>query len=365
VSLSKLPSGRWRAQVHSPELGRNVSVSKILGKGYESFPDKASAKAARELARAQLGNLDRSDTVGGWYQTWTTDPLYRRPKLSTDLHNHERVKAFCDEHKDLQLRLVDDFVVARWLSGGKKNSQVPALRAMFNDAMSAKAGRLIDRNPFARLGIKKSTGNARKHPPSEQLLWSIIGNAHSLSSPAYAAWLQVGAFTGLRPGELDGLRWPCVDFAADRIRVITQFNAKTRTFTLPKNGEKRDALLTPKAREALEGLPRDSEFVFTNLRGNHFTASARAFQWKPVASTAGWGGSCYLATRHFFGWYATNVLLLPSEDVALLMGHTDGGELVRKLYGHRSVEDTFARGQAAFGRVGELVDLDAKRKDAS
>jgi hypothetical protein len=33
-----------------------------------------------------------------------------------------------------------------------------------------------------------------------------------------------------------------------------------------------------------------------------------------------------------------NVLELPSEDVAIALGHTDGGELVRKLYGHRDHE---------------------------
>ena len=38
-----------------------------------------------------------------------------------------------------------------------------ALRAMFNDAASAKAGRLADRNPFANLRLEKSRGN-RNNP---------------------------------------------------------------------------------------------------------------------------------------------------------------------------------------------------------
>ncbi len=42
---------------------------------------------------------------------------------------------------------------------------------------------------------------------------------------------------------------------------------------------------------------------------------------------AGWSGSLYLATRHFAGWYMVNELELPSEDVAIALGHTDGGEL--------------------------------------
>ena len=42
----------------------------------------------------------------------------------------------------------------------------------------------------------------------------------------------------------------------------------------------------------------------------------------------------YLATRHWFGWYALNVLDLPPHQIALQLGHQDGGRLVRELYGH-------------------------------
>ena len=42
-----------------------------------------------------------------------------------------------------------------------------------------------------------------------------------------------------------------------------------------------------------------------------------------------------LATRHFAGWYMVNVLEMPSEDVAIALGHQDGGNLVRRLDGHR------------------------------
>jgi hypothetical protein len=38
-----------------------------------------------------------------------------------------------------------------------------------------------------------------------------------------------------------------------------------------------------------------------------------------------------------------NVLDLLSEDVAIALGHTDGGELVRKPYGHRDQERALDR----------------------
>jgi hypothetical protein len=62
-------------------------------------------------------------------------------------------------------------------------------------------------------------------------------------------------------------------------------------------------------------------------------------------------GSLYLATRHFAGWYMVNVLELPSEDVAIALGHTDGGELVRKLYGHRDRERALDRVTSAYERT--------------
>ena len=103
-------------------------------------------------------------------------------------------------------------------------------------------------------------------------------------------------------------------------------------------GLTREAPLTEPARDAILALPDEGEFCFAPIRGTHWTASARAYHWKAVRSTAGWQGSFYLATRHFAGWYMVNVLELPAEDVAIALGHTDGGELVRRLYGHRDRE---------------------------
>lgn len=132
--------------------------------------------------------------------------------------------------------------------------------------------------------------------------------------------------------------------------MLQQFNAKTRTFTRPKNGLTRHAPLTGPARDALLNLPAEGEFCSTPIRGGHWTASARAYHWKAVRSAGGWEGSLYLATRHFAGWYMVNMLGLPSADVAIASGHTDGGELVRRLYGHRDRDRALNRVTAAYGR---------------
>lgn len=350
MSISRLPSGRWRAQVHDPASNRNISVSRVLGRP-GTFKTKAEAKRARELARARLGRAEPEVvTVAAFWERWTTDPLFARPKQSTNIHNRERTNAFVTEYGAWPIDAIDDGVVAQWLAGGSRNGTVPALRAMFNDAASAKAGRVVVRNPFARLGISRGPGRRHEQPPSEEQVWKIIRCARELATPSFAAWLQVAAFTGLRPGELDALRRENVELTRSRIRVVEQFSAATRTFTLPKNGQVREAPLTDPAREALLSLPVEGEFCFAPIRGEHWTASARAYHWKAVKAAAGWDRSLYLATRHFAGWYMVNVLDLPPEDVAISLGHTDGGELVRRLYGHRDRHRALDRVVSAYDK---------------
>jgi len=138
MSLTKLPSGRWRARVW--HRGADVPVGPVLGlrKG-TTWRTKSEAKAARERARAILkGNQPGETTVGQWWERWTTDPLFARPKESTNVHNKERTGAFAKRYGGVPLHQVGNFIVGEWLAGGNRNSTVQALATMFNDAMSAK-----------------------------------------------------------------------------------------------------------------------------------------------------------------------------------------------------------------------------------
>jgi hypothetical protein len=102
---------------------------------------------------------------------------------------------------------VDDEPVGEWLVGDKHNGTVSALRAMCQGRGLAKVGLLVCHNPLARLVISKGPG--RRHEQSrskEEQVGKLIRCARELASTSFAAGLQVAAFTGLRPGELDALR---------------------------------------------------------------------------------------------------------------------------------------------------------------
>ena len=258
-----------------------------------------------------------------------------RPAESTNVHRQERTAKFVDEYGDLPIRAIDDEHVTAWIKGGRNLGTVQHLRTFFNDAATVPAGRLVNRNPFAKLGLRGSRGRRDTMPPGQVEITKLVRLADELTPPSFAAYLDVAVHQGMRPGELDALRWDRIDFQAETILVDQQWNAKVRKFTSPKHGVNRTIALTAPARDRLLTLPRESEFAFPTLRGTHYTPSARSPHWNRVRCTAGLGNvDLYVASRHYFGWYAWNVLDLDARDIALHFGHQDGGELVRKLYGH-------------------------------
>lgn len=100
-----------------------------------------------------------------------------------------------------------------------------------------------------------------------------------------------------------------------------------------------------------------------DARTHSLRSTRRAYHWKAVRAATGLTQSLYLCTRHFAGWYMVNVLELDSEDVAFALGHTDDGDLVRKLYGHRDRDLALDRVTAAHKRAGAIRPLRVVRDD--
>ena len=83
--------------------------------------------------------------------------------------------------------------------------------------------------------------------------------------------------------------------------------------------------MTDPVRARLLALPRDPMGVHDAAR-HHYTASSRSHHWNRVRCAAGLGQmDLYTATRHYFAWYALNVLEVDQKWTALQLGHQDGG----------------------------------------
>ncbi len=354
----QLPSGRWRGRVRHPITGKQTNPADVIG-GPRTYKTERQAQRAEDDARdALVDAAERGRTVREFWEEWTTSELWARPAESTNLHNAERTRAFVDLYGERPIASIAAPDVAAYLEGGRNRGTVPALRAMFNDARGVLAGHLVDRNPFANLGLRQTRGRKDVQPPDQATTARMIAAADELTPPSFAAYLETACYSAARPGELDALRWDDVDLERETIRVERQWNAKLGKLTTPKHDSRRTVALTAPVAARLQELPRESEWLFTTVRGTHYTPSSRVFHWNRVRASAGIGNvSLYLATRHYFGWYAMNVLELPPHVIALQLGHDDGGELVRRLYGHPDAAIARERTRQAFRSIASVSTL--------
>jgi len=166
----------------TPRVGHEIDAPHVpLDRGFSpatagpgSFRTKTEAKDARTEARRRVDGGHGPDgiTVRAFALAWTTDRLFARPKRSTNIHNEKRIQGFVDAYGDLPLGHVGDLVVAQYLAGGSRDSTVPALRAMFNDAMSAKARRVSSqstRSPTSPSAVAAPTSTASRRPRKNSL----------------------------------------------------------------------------------------------------------------------------------------------------------------------------------------------------
>jgi integrase len=256
----------------------------------------------------------------------------------------------------------NSLVVADWLKGGRNRGTVDALRAMFNDARRPHAGMLIDANPFAKSRAQAVEGAQARAASEPGEVARLIATADDLTPPSFAAYLLTAVYSAARPGELDALRGADLDFTpgAETVRIERQWSPKVRKFTIPKHDSRRTIAMTEPVRDRLLALPRESEHVFTTLRGTHYTPSSRVHHWNRVRCGIGLPHtSRYEATRRYFAWYALNVLDLPPHVIALQLGHDDGGTLVRSLYGHPDAAIARKRTRDAFREAAAISALRA------
>lgn len=72
--------------------------------------------------------------------------------------------------------------------------------------------------------------------------------------------------TGMRRGEILGLKWSRVDFAKRIITVDSQFTLDGGDAPLKTKSSYRSIYVSPKLLAVLDGMPRLSEYVFPNPR---------------------------------------------------------------------------------------------------
>jgi hypothetical protein len=110
----------------------------------------------------------------------------------------------------------------------------------------------------------------------------------------------------------------------------------TNQLKAPKNGRVRTVILPPLARDALRDVPSrlDVPWLFTTPRGLRLSKSTLHYYWRPVQARFGRNDMDFYELRHFCATHLPE-LGVAHADVAVQLGHTDGGALVMSTYGTR------------------------------
>ena len=224
------------------------------------------------------------------------------------------------------------------LSPKTVNSHLSVLKSILDEA----AERFQFVSPFQnikRLKLKKSN----VEPFSLQEVGLILSNVRE----DFKNYYTVRFYTGLRTGEIDGLKWEFVDFERNEI-LIRETIVQGRTEYTKTDGSQRDIKMLGPVRAALKDqynrTGARSEYVFCNRKGQpleHNNVTKRV--WYPLLRFLKFKKRRPYQSRH--------------TCATLLLAAGESPEFVAKLLGHSSTEMLF--------KVYSRYIPDLTRKDGS
>ncbi|MDF3316445.1 site-specific integrase [Rhodococcus sp. C3V] len=196
------------------------------------------------------------------------------------------------------------WVDGRPLSNSSIRTLTGTLSAVFNDAVAQ--GQIV-RNPVTAVR-RKGTANQAVEPHQILLLDEIRALMAAAGEP-FVTMLEFGATSGLRAGELAGLRVRSIDFERQVVDVTEQADGHHTAFGWrPLKSEKSRRTIplpdsTIRAIEAhLESHPDygPSTPLFRATQGGQWSSAHIAKVWRAVASEAGVENHSWHSLRHFF-----------------------------------------------------------------
>jgi len=165
-------------------------------------------------------------------------------------------------------------------------------------------------------------------------------------------YFTVKFFTGMRPGEIHGLKWKYIDFEK-RLVTIRETIVDDYEETPKTADSNRDIQMAPQVYEALktqwEVTGKKSPFVFANGNGGPLTNRNMSNRvWYPMLRSLGLKLRTPYQTRHTFA----TLMLAAGESpewIAFQMGHSST-EMLFKVYS-RYVPNLTRRDGSAFERM--------------
>jgi integrase len=333
-----------------------VKVGSVMRRGAPSY-NEAVRRRTELQKEAGVSKKRRSYTVDAWAERWLT--VYCAKKAETTKRFYrERITKFRQDFGDRNLSDLTKDELLAW--GYDNRSRMKAVGPMFSKAAEVEADGLKE-NPFRGLSLTRSKGRSKPRggflkPENVLRLTELATASYGDYGQVFAAMIDVTYWEGLRPGEAYALKLEDADFEEDILHIRRSYRSKTGElveYTKMKDEDDpgRKVPLFPRAKEALRLLRRlrpdpDVPFAFYSQWGRQMNQQTTQRYWNTVRAAYGDNKLDFYDLRHGFGSRLASRGMSP-YDIAVLMGHEDGGRLAMETYIHTPEKDAIERARKA------------------
>jgi integrase len=357
-----------------PNGMREVFVYDPLIKRKRYVGQRATLKAASLLEAKKIvefaGTRDKGWTIDLFAAKFLSEyhgPNTSRPEPTTKAINAQNLRRFREEHGS---RLLASFTrdEAHALAVERPH-EAKSIAAMFAVAVDKE---FVQVNPFARLGIPRSTGRDDIDPLTEaevEQLAQIALKTTGHWGPEFWALILWMAWTGMRPGEVCALDVSAhVDWKMLEVRVEENMR-NDGTIGPVKGKQRREIVIADQAEAAAATLRRRSGHLFLSPTGKPLRPNSLRHYWVPVRAsfTAQLPDSHWLRRRlmsnpgdqldpyelrHFCGSMLAD-RGQSARDIAAHLGNSE--RICEKTYIHDHKDRQKARLREAFNRPNEAA----------
>ena len=343
-SIRKRKDGRWEGRYtagHDPATGKQIFKS-VLGK------TQAEVKEKLKKALVEAGQIDFTKsgkyTVGTWMDEWFENVA----KIKVRPSSHQTYRGYIDNHikpnignipleklttMDLQ-KLYRTLLTKGRVERIEAENQPSGLSAKtvrnINQVISsaldlAVAQKIIPSNPTDACELPKVEHREMQTIPEEQLQAFL---AEAKATGVYEMY-YIELATGLRRGELLGLKWQDIDWKNGNIKVrrqIARVDGQIVEAPLKTKNSYRTVTISPQAIEVLkqQRAKTHDQYVFPSPNGGPISPDSVNNMLKRVLARAGIPQVRFHDLRHTFATIALQNGV-DIKTVSGMLGHFSAG----------------------------------------
>ena len=344
-NIRKRKDGRWEGRYtagHDPATGKPI-YKNVLGKTQAEVKEKLkrAIEETRGLDIVKAGQY----TLGQWMDVW----FENYAKLKVRPSSHQTYKGYINNHikpyvgsiplskltsLDLQklykMLLTEgriDRIESKNQPKGLSAKTVRNINQIISSALNlAKEQKLLASNPADACALPKVEHREMKTLPVEQLT-SFLREAKETG--VYEMY-YIELATGLRRGELLGLKWQDIDLVNGTIRVqrqVARIDGEIVEAPLKTKNSYRNVSIGPDAIEVLKEQKKkvgDSEYVFPSPNGGPISPDSVLNMLRRVLERAGLPKIRFHDLRHTFATLALQNGV-DIKTVSGMLGHFSAG----------------------------------------